>query len=168
VSPNGIERLGDGKVRLHVHVAGGHEVAGAGRWPLLDLADLLGRLRVHLLEGQEELVADGLRQDAEEVGAVVAGHLAGDVGDRLGRHELDELLLLVVLEALEDGGRVLCGHPGEHLCRLLGLQLADEVGKVLGVDLREQLADLLGILLEDLLHIGAEERADTHDVRPRV
>ena len=119
-----------------------HQVAGARLRPLLDLADFLGGLGVDLLERLEELLAHRLGQHAEEVGAVVGRHLAGDLGHRLRRHLLDELFLLVLVEALEDGRRVLGGHPREQLAGLVGLELADDVGEVLGVDLVEQLAHL--------------------------
>ena len=88
--------------------------------------------------------------------------------DRLGRHLLDELFLLVLVEALEDGRRVLGGHAREQLGRLVGLELADDVGEVLGVDLVEQLAHLIRILLEDLLDVGAEEGGEAHGERARL
>ena len=78
------------------------------------------------------------------------------------RHLLDELFLLVLVEALEDGRRVLGGHAREQLAGLVRLELADDVGEVLGVDLVEQLAHLLRILLEDLLDVGAEQAAEAH------
>ncbi len=139
-----------------------HQVAGARLGPLLDGADLLGRLGVDPLERLEELVAHRLGEDGEEVGPVVAGHLAGDVRDGLGRHALDEVFLLVVVEALEDRRGVLGRHAREDLRRLVRVELREEVGDVLGVDLGEEVPDLLRILLEDLLHVRAEEGADAH------
>ena len=115
---------------------------GARLGPLLDVADFLRGLRVDLLERLEELLAHRGGQDAEEVGAVVRGHLARDLRDRLGRHLLDELFLLVLVEALEDGRRVLGGEPREKLGRLVRLELGDEVREVLRVDLVEELAQL--------------------------
>ena len=137
-------------------------MAGARLRPLLDVADLLRGLRVDLLERLEDLLAHRLGQHAEEVRPVVGRHLAGDLRDRLRRHLLDELLLLVLVEALEDGGGVLRGHPREQLARLVGVQLAHEVGEVLRVDLVEQLAHLIRVLLEELLEVGAEEARQAH------
>ena len=68
----------------------------------------------------------------------------------------------MLVEALEDGRRVLGGHAREQLARLVRLELAHDVGEVLGVDLVEQLAHLIRILLEDLLDVGAEQAAEAH------
>ena len=111
--------------------------------PLLDVADLLRGLGVDLLQRLEELLAHRLGQEAEEVGPVVGRHLARDLRDRLRRHLLDELFLLVLVEALEDGRGVLGRDAREELGGLVGLELGDEVGEVLGVDLVEELAQLL-------------------------
>ena len=140
-------------------------MAGARLRPLLDLADVLGGLGVDLLELLEDGVADRLGQEAEEVGAIVGRHLARDVRHALGRHQLDDLFLLVLVEALEDRRGVLGGQPREELGGLVGVELADEVGEVLGVDLVEQLAHLIRILLEELFQIGAEQRREAHETR---
>ena len=79
-----------------------------------------------------------------------------------GGISVDELVLLVLLEALENRRRVLRGHPREERRGLVGFELAEDVGEVLGVDLVEQHADLLRILLEDLLDVRAEEGAEPH------
>ena len=137
-------------------------MTGARVRPLLNLADVLGRFGVDAIELDEELVAHRLGEDREEVGAIVGRHLAGDVRDRLGRHALDELFLLVLVEALEDVGGLPGGELLEDLRDLVRLELAQDVGEILGVDLFEQLAHLIRILLEDLLHIRSEECAEPH------
>ena len=147
----------DGDAGIDVHVRGGHEVTRAGGRPLLDLADVLGALGVDLLEVIEDGVAHRLGQDAEEIGAIVGRHLAGDLSHALGRHQLGDLFLLVLLEALEDRRGVRRGHAREELGGLVGIELADEIGEVLGVDLLEELAHLIGILLEDLLQVRSEQ-----------
>ena len=137
-------------------------MAGAGGRPLLDLADLLGGLRIDPLQRLHQLLAHLLGQGAEQVGSIVGRHLAGDVGDRLRRHRLDELFLLVLFETLEDGSSVLRGQTGEQLGGVVGLELGDDVREIFGVNLVEQLAHLLRILLEDLTNVGGEEAAEAH------
>ena len=78
------------------------------------------------------------------------------------RHLLDQVLLLLLVEPLEDGGRVLRGQSREKLPRLVGVEVAYEVGQVLRVDLVEELTDLIRVLLEELLEIGAEEAGQSH------
>ena len=157
-----LHRLGDAHAGRDGDEVGRHQVAGARLRPLLDLADLLRRLGVELLQRLEELLADGLGQEAEEVGAVVRRHLARDLRDRLGRHLLDELFLLVLVEALEDRRRVLRGEAREELGGLVGLELGDDVGEVLGVELVEEVAQRVRILFEDLLDVGTEEGGEAH------
>ena len=107
-------------------------------------------------------------QGAEQVGAIVGGHLAGDLRDRLGRHLLYELALLVLVEALEDGRRLLGREPREELGGFVGVEIRDDIGEVLGMDLVEQLADLVRILFKDLLDVGAEECCETHERSRRL
>ncbi len=84
----------------------------------------------------EELVAERLgsteKRSARSSGAISLAMLR----DRLERHPPDELLLLVLLEALEDGCRLLGRELREELRRLVGFELGDDVGQVLGVDAR--------------------------------
>ena len=128
--------------------------------PLLDVADLLRGLRVDLLQRLEELLAHRVGQDAEEVGAVVGRHLAGDVRatDSGGICSTSSSCSCSSRRS-KMGAASSAGRRASSCARLVRLELADDVGEVLGVDLVEQLPDAVGVLFEELLDVRAEQGA---------
>ena len=62
------------------------------------------------------------------------------MSDALRRHDLDDLTLLFVPEALEDRRRVFGRQPSQKLSGLVGVEIADDVGEILRMDLVEQVA----------------------------
>jgi hypothetical protein len=98
----------------------------------------------------------------DQVGALVGGHLGDDLRDGVHAHRLDEVLLRLLVEALEDGRGVLGLEGLEELRGLLLVEQVDEVGDVLVVHLLEQRAELRGIFGEELADLGDDGDGDPH------
>ena len=162
VAPNALESLVDSHARRDRHVVGREQVPGARVGPFLDVADFLGGFGVDLRQRLEDLLARLVGQRAEEVRAIIGRHLARDDGDRLGPHLLDELLLSVLLEALENRCSVLRGPARQQRRRLVGFQFADDVGEVLGMNLVGERTQLVRILSKDLLNVRSEQAPESH------
>ena len=102
-----------------------------------ELFDVLGDLRVDLLDGRENPIADLFRQLLDEVGALVGGHLHRDLRDGFRSELGDDGRLPLVVETLEDGGRFFGREPRQNLGRFFVRELGDEIGEVFVVDLFE-------------------------------
>ena len=90
------------------------------------------------------------------------GHRAREVHELLERQEARDDELLVAGETLEDRGAVPRWDARERRRHVLRVEIAQEIRDVLGMLLVEELAQLLGRLREEPLHLGLEERAESH------